>query len=92
MAYTKRLKAAILASERSMGNQLGRLAVRRDFSVIRVAKCTGATRVTCYNWFVGGEVSPAYRPAVTRLIKLLTTAKSPDAAWSEACNTFNLVP
>ena len=75
---------------RNLGNRLGRRAVDIDFSVMRIAKATGATRQTVYNWMVGGEVLVPYRPVVERLLSILKSASTADIAWATVCKDFNL--
>lgn len=71
MTYYKKTKDALVSSPRTQGARLGRLAVKRNVSVSEIARKTGASRPTVYNWFRGGNVSPAYRTAVTLLIAQL---------------------
>lgn len=71
MAYYEKTKNVLASSPRTQGAQLGRLAMKRGVSVAEIAKRTGATRPTVYNWFRGGMVSPAYRGAVFMLIAQL---------------------
>lgn len=82
---SKQVKDAVLKAPKTLGNQLGREAVRLDFSVLRVAKYTGATRWTVYTWFKGGSVTPSYRTRVKGLISILRGAKSAEEAWRKAC-------
>lgn len=77
-------------STKLLGVRLAKLAVKNKFSIIRVSRCTGATRMTVYNWYAGKLVSPAYRAQVSKLIDILKTASDSEAAWSEACTAFNL--
>ena len=51
-----------------LGVRLAKLAVKHDFSVIDIAKKTGASRTTVYSWFAGRGVTNAYKAAVTNLI------------------------
>jgi hypothetical protein len=74
-----------------MGSKLGKWAVVLDFSVSRVSLSTGATRQTVYNWFSGGEVTPAYRERVQTLIDIMASCSTADEAWRKACQQFNLV-
>jgi hypothetical protein len=90
MNYSKKLKARVEQAPKTLGTQLARWAIHRQFSIIRIAACTGATRQTVYNYFSGGEVTRAYRPAVVELIKILRACETADDAWGLACNTFNL--
>jgi hypothetical protein len=82
---SNRVKEAVLKAPRTLGNQLGREAVRLDFSVLRVAKYTGATRWTVYTWFKGGSVTQAYRTRVKGLISILQKSKNAEEAWRKAC-------
>ncbi len=89
--YSSKLKAAIARAPRGLGSELGRRAVRIDFSVIRIAKAVGATRQTVYNWLTGGaDVSPAYEARVRALLSLMAQADNAEKAWSLACQRFNL--
>lgn len=90
MAISSTLKAAILKAPQTKGNKLGRLAIERDLSVIRISKATGATRQTVYNWFVGGRVAPFYAKDVNTLIEILNDATTPDIAWRNVCKRFSL--
>jgi hypothetical protein len=90
MNYSKKIKATVEAAPKTLGTQLMRWAIHRQFSIIRMSACTGATRQTIYNWTRGHEVSRAYRPAVVELIKILRACETADDAWGLACNTFNL--
>ena len=53
MAYSEEIKQTTKKAPKTLGNQLGRYAIHLDFPVIEVAKFTGATRQTVYNWFIG---------------------------------------
>ena len=90
MAYSPNTILAVKDAPKTSGNTLGRLAVQLDFSVLRIAKATGATRQTVYNWFTGGEVLGAYKPRVERMIEILRLARSADKAWEQMCKEFNL--
>ena len=90
MPYSPSTIYTINRGPRNLGNTLGRLAVGLDFSVMRIAKTTGATRQTVYNWMAGGEVLTPYRPLVEQLITILRTAKSAEDAWKKSCKEFNL--
>lgn len=54
-----------------LGVRLAKLAVKKDFSVIKIAEQTGASRTTVYSWFAGRGVTNAYKPAVLGLITTL---------------------
>lgn len=73
-----------------MGSKLGKWAVVLDFSVSRVSLATGATRQTVYNWFSGGEVTPAYRERVQTLIDIMASSSTAEEAWRKICQHFNL--
>jgi len=89
--YSPTVRKRIKTGPSTVGKQLARLALQREFSVIEIAKCTGASRQTVYNWAAGRGVTNAYLPRVNILIKILKTARDYDAAWSAACQAFNLV-
>jgi hypothetical protein len=91
MPYSQKIRTAIDRAPKTMGSKLGKWAVVLDFSVSRVAFATGATRQTVYNWFSGGEVTPAYRERVQALIDLMASSSTADEAWRKACQQFNLV-
>jgi len=90
MPYSTTTIYAINRGSRNLGNTLGRLAIAIDFSVLRIAKATGATRQTVYNWMVGGDVLSPYRPRVEQLIEILRNSNSAEEAWENTCAAFNL--
>ena len=52
--YSLRIQEAnAKASKHKLGVRLGRLCIAEDIPVAVVAKCTGVTRQTVYNWFCG---------------------------------------
>jgi hypothetical protein len=65
-------------------------ATRLKISVIRIAKATGATRQTVYNWFTGSPVAPYYRDRVAAVIDILKEAQTAEQAWRKACNQFGI--
>jgi transposase len=69
MSYHTNTKAALKAAPTTLGVRLGRVAIRKGISVLDIAHHTGASRATVYNWFVGGNVSNAYRQRVEQLLK-----------------------
>lgn len=89
MPYSPKLKQSVNNAPKTLGSILGRWAIDRDLSVTRIAFATGATRQTIYNWFAGGEVTPAYRDRVTLLVKALSTSGNTDV-WRHVCNVFNI--
>jgi transcriptional regulator with XRE-family HTH domain len=75
MAYSEKMRGAVKAvPAKTIGARLARLAIKKGISVQEVAKRTGASRTTVYNWFLGGDVSNAYLPRVERLAAELTAA------------------
>ena len=80
MAYSDTIKQTTKAAPKTLGNQLGRWAIHLDFPVIHIAKFTGATRQTVYNWFSGREVTPAYRMRVQSLLNILQTCHTAEEA------------
>ena len=80
MAYSDTVKQSVKVAPKTLGNQLGRWAVHLDFPVIEVAKFTGATRQTVYNWFSGTEVTNAYRTRVQSLLNILQNSKTSEEA------------
>lgn len=92
MPYAASTVYTINRGPRNLGNTLGRLAVAIDFSVLRIAKATGASRQTVYNWLSGGEVIVPYRPLVEQLINILRSARTAEEAWKKTCKEFNLQP
>ena len=90
MPYAPHTASMIKRGPRNLGKKLGRAALLLDFSVVRVATATGATRQTVYNWITGGEVMSPYRPVVERLLSILSAARTADDAWAQACLDFHL--
>lgn len=80
----------VKALPRTLGTQLARAALRKKLSVIQIAKATGATRATVYNWYFGKGVTAYYRPRVEQLITIISAAPTTAAAWSAVCSSFNL--
>ena len=61
--YSLRIQEAnTKASKHKLGVRLGRLCIAQDIPVAVVAKCTGVTRQTVYNWFCGTSI-PQGTPA-----------------------------
>lgn len=92
MPYSEKTISAIAAGPKNLGNQLGRWCVHRDFSVVRVAQALGVTRQTVYNWFVGGEIFPAYENRAETLLKVLQKNPNAESAWREICTLYDLKP
>ncbi len=80
MAYSDDIKRTTKAAPKTLGNQLGRWAIHLDFPVIQIAKFTGATRQTVYNWFSGTDVTPAYRMRVQSLLNILQSSQTSEEA------------
>jgi len=90
MAYSEQIINTVKHAPKTLGNQLGRWAVHLDFPVTKIAKATGASRQSVYNWFAGGEVFVAYRPVVEALLTILKSSSTADDAWRKICKQFNL--
>jgi transcriptional regulator with XRE-family HTH domain len=90
MPYAIQTLYLIRKGPRNLGNTLGRLAVDLDLSVARIARATGATRQTVYNWMFGGDVMAPYRPAVERVIAIMKKSSDAEKAWEQICQEFNL--
>ena len=69
--YSDTIRQRVKDSPRTLGNQLMRLAIKHEISVVDMSLCTGACRQTLYAWMAGHEVSNAYKPQVQALIKKL---------------------
>lgn len=92
MPYSQKTVNAIASATKTLGNTLGRWAIHRDFSVVRVAKALGVTRQTVYNWFLGGEIFPAYEDRAQMLLKILQATPTAEEAWKRICKEYNLTP
>jgi predicted DNA-binding protein YlxM (UPF0122 family) len=92
MPYSQKTINAIGNCPKTLGNQLGRWAIHRDFSVVRIAKALGVTRQTVYNWFMGGEIFPAYEQRAQMLLNILKNTQTADEAWRLLCKECNLTP
>ncbi len=90
MAYSQQIKDTVKKAPKTLGNQLGRWAVHFDIPVALIAQATGASRQTAYNWFSGGEVFVAYRPAVENLLKIMSACGSSTEARRKICKQFDL--
>jgi hypothetical protein len=85
MAYSETIRQSTAKAEKTLGNQLGRWAIKLNFPVIQISQYTGATRQTVYNWFSGTEVTPSYRTSVTNLLRILQTSNTVEEAMKK-CN------
>jgi len=88
MAYRERTKELVKATPLTLGSRLGRRAVYLGVPVIDLARLTGATRKTCYNWMFGGFVIPAYKARVEALYEILKDSKSAEEALKKANKKF----
>lgn len=71
MPYHANTKATIKLTAKTLGSQLGRLAIKKNLSVQNIAQITGASRTTVYSWFAGKGITNAYRHTVADLINKL---------------------
>ena len=90
MAYSDAAKESVRKGSKTLGNQIVRWAISLNFSVIKIAKATGATRQTVYNWMRGGNVTNAYKERATSLLEILRTSPTADQAWRKACKRFDI--
>lgn len=90
MPYHPKVVEQIKKQPPSLGTKLGRWAVYHDLPAAKLAAAIGATRQSVYNWFKGGEVFVAYRPAVERVIACMQSSTTADEAWRKICTEFNL--
>ena len=90
MTYRQRTKDLVKASPLTLGSRLGRRSVYLDISVQEMAKLTGATRKTIYNWWVGGYVIPAYRQRITRVYEIFKAASDRDEALKRASQALDV--
>jgi len=90
MAYKSLIIKKVQAAPEGLGKTLGLEALRINFSVLRIAKATGATRQTIYNWFFDGSVAPYYRSAVSEIVDIMKKATTAEHAWRDICARFHL--
>lgn len=91
MPYQRKIVETINEAPESLGTELGRWAVRRDISMMRIAIITGASRQTVYNWFTGAtEVTPAYQERVAKTLEIIKGTSQTQDVWRILCNTFNI--
>lgn len=85
MTYSKKMKALVNTSPKTLGVQLMLWAVEKDLSITRISEVTGATRQTVYNWARGGKVATRYMPKVKQLLYVLHEIKSTESeeVWSQ---------
>jgi len=80
MPYSEKIRQVTGTAPKTLGNLLGRWAIKIDFPVIKISEFTGATRQSIYNWFGGSEVSPAYRKSVENLLTILQSCNTSEEA------------
>lgn len=91
MAYYKStIRKKLALAPAGLGKTLGNEAVRINLSAVRIAKATGATRQTVYNWFFSGQVAPYYRDKVNVVLEIMHNAGTAEQAWGLICAHFNL--
>ena len=91
MPYSQKIIERINEAPDTLGNELAKLAIRRDISMQRISLIVGASRQTVYNWFTGvTEVAPSYKERVEQVIIVLSKTSQTDDAWRILCTTFNL--
>lgn len=90
MANTEETAEKYTLDPIALCEQLHKETTRLKISVIRVAKATGATRQTVYNWFVGSPVAPYYRSRVADVIEILKDSQTAEQAWRKACSQFDI--
>jgi|DEB19_MinimDraft_3_1074340.scaffolds.fasta_scaffold00283_18 DNA-binding transcriptional regulator YiaG len=76
--YTIRVAEAINNADGNLvGVQLGRLCLKHDIPVVKIAGYLGVTRQTVYAWFVGkSEPKPYYFKAVQKMIREIKEASN----------------
>jgi DNA-binding transcriptional regulator YiaG len=73
--YSLRIQEAnSKANKHKLGVRLGRLCIAQDIPVAVVAKCTGVTRQTVYNWFCGTSVP--HSTATALIVSYMTSLES----------------
>jgi hypothetical protein len=92
MSYSQKVIDDVMATPKSLGNQLGRWAIYHDFPVTKISRALGVSRQTVYNWFTGTDVFVAYRNRAELMLKILQTSKNADDAWRRICMEYNLDP
>jgi hypothetical protein len=90
MAYSQQAKETVKRAPKTLGVQVMRWAIAKEFSVVKVSKATGATRQTIYNWMRGASVSPAYRARIKSLLEILMASPTAAQAWRTACIRFDI--
>lgn len=90
MPYRTKVAEKIRSAEATDGKRLGLEAMRLDFPVTQIARATGATRQTVYNWFVGKPIAPYYAERVTKMLQILKGADTAEKAWRETCLQFSI--
>ena len=90
MPYSKEVVDALKKAPKTLGTQLGRWAIHLDLPITKLAKATGATRMTMYNWFAGGTVTHGYRERVGEVLSVLRSCSTKEEAWRKLCQQYHL--
>ncbi len=95
MPYSQTFIDHVKKQPLTLGTRLARWLIRVDLPVQKASVAIGATRQSVYNWMKGGEVSPAYRERVAKVIEIIAKApamSTTEYIWSLLCKEFNLNP
>ena len=95
MPYSQNFIDHVKKQPLTLGTRLARWLIRVDLPVQKASVAIGATRQSVYNWMNGGEVSPAYRERVAKVIEIIAKAPASSTTeyiWSLLCKEFNLNP
>lgn len=95
MPYSQTFIDHVKKQPLTLGTRLARWLIRVDLPVQKASVAIGATRQSVYNWMKGGEVSPAYRERVAKVIEIIAKAPASSTTeyiWSLLCKEFNLNP
>ena len=66
--YSDHVEQRIRQAPDGLGRKLGRIALKRGYTVLWLSAQLGAARVTVYRWLAGHPVSNAYRGVVEDFI------------------------
>lgn len=81
--YSDSVVDAILAApNKSVGVELGRLCVDKDYSIADVADYLGVTRMTVYSWFYGYRVPR--NKNLTKVVELINKIRGKTTEESNA--------
>lgn len=91
MPYSSQFIARIKAKPPTeLGTMLALWAIYHEISVAKLAKATGATRQSIYNWMNGAGVLKVYEDRLKRLLLCMQSSKTSEDAWRKICQEFNL--